>query len=266
VTLRRAAVVCLLSFAAAGEISVLAQRGPQRGSPSAPSTLPSPPALPGAPTSPNSPAAGNSTRSRRSSRLFAAQDLGLLEGPDRDQWQKPEQIMDALLIADGSVVAELGAAGGWFAVRLARRVGPNGIVYAEDIQPDMIDRIGRSVKRENLPWMRPVLGTANDPRLPAGIDAVVIVGSFAEMELPPTNPVQLLKKTAESLKPDGRIGIVDFNAGGGGPGPAPEQRVDPQTAINAATAAGLRLIAREAVQPFQYLLVFGKGLAPRPTP
>ena len=174
--------------------------------------------------------------------------------------------MDALRIADGSVVAELGAAGGWFAIRLARRVGPNGIVYAEDIQPEMIDRIGRRVKQENLPWVRPVLGTANDPRLPQGIDAVVIVETFAEMELPPTNPVLLLKKTAESLKPDGRIGIVDFNAGGGGPGPAPEQRVDPQTAINAATAAGLRLIAREAVQPFQYLLVFGKGPAALPTP
>ena len=60
--------------------------------------------------------------------LFAPKDLGLLEGPDRDLWQMPDQIMDALGIADGSMVADIGAGGGWFTIRLARRVGPNGIV------------------------------------------------------------------------------------------------------------------------------------------
>ena len=63
---------------------------------------------------------------RSTARLFPPEDLGLLEGPDRDAWQRPDQIMDALRIGDGSVVADLGAGGGWFTVRLARRVGPNG--------------------------------------------------------------------------------------------------------------------------------------------
>src|SRR5512143_186121 len=71
--------------------------------------------------------------------LFPPQDLGLLEGPDRDAWQKPDRIMDALGIADGSAVADLGAGGGWFTIRLARRVGPNGLVYAEDIQTQMLE-------------------------------------------------------------------------------------------------------------------------------
>ena len=61
--------------------------------------------------------------------------------PDRDAWQKPDLIMDALRIGDGSVVADVGAGGGWFTVRLARRVGPNGKVYAEDIQPEMLAAI-----------------------------------------------------------------------------------------------------------------------------
>ena len=61
--------------------------------------------------------------------LFPPQDLGLIQAPDREQWQKPDQIMDALAIAEGSIVADLGAGGGWFTVRLARRVGPNGLVY-----------------------------------------------------------------------------------------------------------------------------------------
>ena len=76
---------------------------------------------------------GAQTRPRHG-RLFAPHDLGLLEGPDRDLWQMPGPIMDALGIAEGSVVADLGAGGGWFTIRLARRVGPNGLVYAEDIR------------------------------------------------------------------------------------------------------------------------------------
>src|SRR5262245_24999795 len=70
--------------------------------------------------------------------LFSPEDLGMLESPDRVEWQQPERIMDALQIADGSKVADVGAGGGWFTVQLARRVGPNGKVYAEDIQPQML--------------------------------------------------------------------------------------------------------------------------------
>ena len=81
----------------------------------------------------------------------------MLEGPDRDAWQRPDQIMDTLLIAEGSVVADLGAGGGWFTMRLASRVGPNGTVYAEDVQPQMIEAItrrtgaGRAEERQDRP-------------------------------------------------------------------------------------------------------------------
>ena len=74
-------------------------------------------------------------------RLFPPQDLGLLEAPDRDEWQRPQQILDALGIAEASVVADVGAGSGWFTVRLARRVGPNGTVYAQDVQPEMLAAI-----------------------------------------------------------------------------------------------------------------------------
>lgn len=201
-------------------------------------------------------------------RLFAPQDLGLLEAPDREQWQKPDQIMDALLIAEGSSVADLGAGGGWFTIRLARRVGPNGLVYAEDIQREMIEAIGRRVQREGLQNVQTVLGTATDPRLPSGIDAVLIVDVYNEME----DPVTVLRNVARSLKPQGRLGVVVFDAGGGGPGPAPEERVDPQSVVRDADAAGLQILAREPVPPFQLLLVFGRstshqsaGMAPAAT-
>ncbi len=126
----------------------------------------------------------------RHGRLFPPEDLGVLEGPDREAWQKPEQIMDALRIAERSVVADLGAGGGWFTVRLARRVGPNGVVYAEDIQPQMIEATTRRVQREGLHNVRAILGTPEDPRLPAGeLDAVLIVDTYHEM----AEPVTLLR-------------------------------------------------------------------------
>ena len=194
-------------------------------------------------------------------RLFPPQDLGLLEAPDREDWNQPARIMDALNIAEASIVADLGAGGGWFTVRLSRRVGPNGVVYAEDIQPQMIEAIGRRVQREGLTNVRRILGTPDDPRLPSGLDAALIVDAYHEME----DPITLLGHVGRGLKPQGRLGVVDFLPGGGGPGPDPAERVDPAVVIRAAEAAGLRLIAQETISPFMYLLVFGRADTPRPS-
>jgi predicted methyltransferase len=198
--------------------------------------------------------AGAQTRTRHG-KLFAPQDLGLLEGPDRDLWQLPDQIMDSLGIAEGSTVADIGAGGGWFTIRLARRVGANGIVYAEDIQPQMLESTMRRVKREGLGNVRPKLGTAEDPRLPVrSLDAVLVVDTYHELE----NPGALLRNIAASLKPQGRVGVVDFKRDGLGPGPALEDRVDPDEVVRDAEAAGLRLVRRETFLPYQFLLVFSR--------
>ena len=169
--------------------------------------------------------------------------------------------MDALGVAEGSVVAELGAAGGWFTLRLARRVGPNGLVYAEDIQPAMLEAINRRMQNENLSNVRTVLGTSSDPRLPGGIDAVLIADAFHEMMDAPADPtviVTLLGNVARSLKPQGRLGVVDWTPGSGGPGPSADQRVNPEAVIAAARSAGLRLVGRDEYPPFVYMVVFGK--------
>jgi predicted methyltransferase len=190
-------------------------------------------------------------------RLFPPQDLGLLEGPDRDKWQKPEQIMDALNIADGSIVADIGAGAGWFTIRLARRVGPNGIVYAQDIQRQMLEAIRRRVAKEGLQNVQTRLGEDSNPNLPDNsLDAVLVVDVYPEVE----ERVAFLRNLALSLKPHGRIGIVNYKPGNGGPGPAPPDegvRVDRLAVEADAEAAGLRVLARETL-PFQYLLVLGR--------
>src|SRR6187455_987574 len=173
--------------------------------------------------------------------LFPPQDLGLLEGPDRAAWQKPDQIMDALGIADGAKVADIGAGAGWFTMRLARRVGPNGVVYAQDIQPQMLAAVRRRVQREGLQNVSTVLGKGSAPNLPAGLlDAVLVVDAYPEVKVP--DRVTFLKNLALGLKPNGRIGIVNYKLGGGGPGPDdPGLRVPRASVERDVAAAGLKV-------------------------
>lgn len=163
--------------------------------------------------------------------------------------------MDAMAIADASVVADIGAGSGWFTVRLARRVGPQGIVYAEDVQKEMMNAISRRVGREGFNNVRPVLGLKADPRLPASsIDAVLMVDAYHEIE----DRVSMLSNLAKALKPQGRIGVVDFRLDGTGPGPDADERVSPDVVVKDAKEAGLRLLRQETFLPYQYFLIFGK--------
>jgi len=188
-------------------------------------------------------------------RLFPPEQLGLLEAAGRDEWQEPLRVMDSLAIADGDRVADIGAGGGWFTIRLAKRVGPNGVVYAEDIQPEMIESIRRRVAREGLKNVEPKLGTATDPQLPGGLNAVLMVDTYPQIP----EPVVLLQRIKQSLAPNGRLGIVDFKPdGAGGPGPDLEDRISPETIKQQAAAAGLKLLSHETFLKYQYLLVFGK--------
>ena len=198
-------------------------------------------------------APADARQSRGHGRLFPPQDLGLLEAPDRDQWQRPDRIMDVLGVADGSVVADIGAGSGWFTIRLARRVGPQGLVYAQDVQQEMLNAISRRVQREGLNNVRPVLGRGADPNLPAArLDAALVVDAFHEIE----DRVTMLSNIAGALKPQGRIGVVDFRLEGSGPGPAPEERVSREAVVADAGRAGLRLVREEEFLQFQYFLIF----------
>lgn len=196
------------------------------------------------------------TAPQRTGHLFPPENLGLLESPDRAAWQKPDQIMDALGVADGSKVADIGAGAGWFTIQLARRVGPNGLVYAQDVQRPMLEAIRRRVSREGLQNVQTVLGTGTNPNLPkAALDAILVVDVYPEVD----DRVTFLGNLSLALKPNGRIGVVNYKPGQGGPGPAPSEGVRVEsTAVEAdAHAAGLRVLARENL-PFQYLIVLGK--------
>jgi arsenite methyltransferase len=190
----------------------------------------------------------------RHGRLFPPIDLGLLERPDRALWQKPDQIMDAVNVADGSKVADIGAGAGWFTIRLAQRVGPTGLVYAQDVQSLMLDAIKRRVQREGLQNVETRRAHGNDPNLPSKtLDAILMVDAYQEVE----NRVVYLRNLADALKPSGRIGIVNWKPGRGGPGPDPNERVAQSIVEADAKAAGLRVLEHEDL-PYQYLLVLSR--------
>jgi predicted methyltransferase len=196
-------------------------------------------------------------------RLFPPEKLGELAPPDRDDWQQPDRIMDALGIAEGDRVADVAAGGGWFTIRLARRVGPNGHVYSEDIQPPMIASIDRAVAIYGFRWVTTILGKANDPMLPRDLHAILIVDLYSQLGDPVAVAhcalCELLKGVRAALAPNGRLGIVDFKTdGAGGPGPDIESRVEPELIIKDATSAGLTLQRHEKFLRYQYLLVFGR--------
>lgn len=188
-------------------------------------------------------------------RPLPSSEPGALEAPDRAAWQQPERVMDALNIADSSRVADVGAGGGWFTAYLARRVGPNGVVYAVDVQPAMIESIKRKMKMEGLTNVQTILGAPDDPRLQPGLHAALLVDTYAQLP----DPVTVLKRTAAALGPGGRIGVVDFkNDGAGGPGPPIADRVAPEVVIRDASLAGLTLSNQERFLRYQYMLVFTK--------
>jgi predicted methyltransferase len=140
-----------------------------------------------------------------------AGDLSIFEYPDRDKKLQVERVMDLLGIQQGKSVADIGAGSGWFSVRAARRVGPQGVVYAEDINARAIDFIGTRAGKERLGNVKTVLGTPDDPKLVAGsVDAVLLLKVYHEI----AHPTEVMKRVRAALRPGGKVGIIDRDGNG----------------------------------------------------
>jgi SAM-dependent methyltransferase len=138
-------------------------------------------------------------------------DLSIFEYPDRDKKLQIDRVMDLLGITPGKNVADIGAGSGWFTVRASRRVGPTGSVIAEDINPLVVEYIGKRVLKENLTNVRTVLGGPDDPRLPSGsVDAVLLLKVYHEI----AHPVPTMKVLQKALRPGAKVGIIDRNGNG----------------------------------------------------
>jgi ubiquinone/menaquinone biosynthesis C-methylase UbiE len=140
-----------------------------------------------------------------------AGDLSIFEEPGRDGKLQIDRVMDLLKIHHGSVVADIGAGGGWFSVRAARRVAPDGYVIAEEINPKAVDAIRTRAGKEQLGNVRTLLGTPDDPRLePNSVDAALMLKVYHEI----AHPELVLAVLRQAMKPGARFGIIDRNGTG----------------------------------------------------
>ena len=179
-------------------------------------------------------------------------DLNVFEDPARDQKLQVNRVMDTLDLHAGSSVADIGAGGGWFSVRAARRVAPSGKVIAEDINPTYIDSIRQRAIRENLPNIEPLLGTPDDPKLtPNSIDAALMLKVYHEI----AHPQLLLANLRAAMRPNARFGIIDRNGTGADHG------LDEKILRAEVEAAGFKQVARydfTKADGQDYFLIFEK--------
>lgn len=160
-------------------------------------------------------------------------DLSIFEEPNRDKLLQTERVLDTLHLHAGSAVADIGAGGGWFTVRAARRVGPGGRVYAEDINQHAVDTVRERAQHEQLPQIAPVLGTPDDPRLlPESLDAAVMLRVYHEVAHPPL----LLAKVRQALRDGGRLGIIDH------PGTGADHGINAEVVRAEVERAGFRYV------------------------
>jgi len=178
---------------------------------------------------------------------------GVFDDPARDAWQKPDEVVRALEIRPGALVADVGAGTGYFARPLSGAVGPRGTVLAVDVEPKLVIHLRARAEREELANVVPVLGSPDHPRLPAGrVDLVLLVDTFHHVD----DRVEYARRLRASLAPGGRVAIVDWQKREIPVGPPLDHRLAREQVVEEMTAAGYDLIAEPDLLPYQYLLVF----------
>jgi cyclopropane fatty-acyl-phospholipid synthase-like methyltransferase len=175
--------------------------------------------------------------------------------PERVETEKPEELLDVLGIKKGDVVADIGAGPGFFSLRAAQHVGPSGKVFAVDVQPEMIDGLRRMAQKSGLENIVPILGSPDDPKLPANsVDAVLVIIAYHEF----SHPAEMMHHIYTAMKPDARMLIVEYKA------EDPNSRVSGAHKMRAAdilreiSGDGFKLDKAVDMIPTQHVFIFKK--------
>jgi ubiquinone/menaquinone biosynthesis C-methylase UbiE/uncharacterized membrane protein YphA (DoxX/SURF4 family) len=183
--------------------------------------------------------------------------LARLEDPERAAWQKPDEVVAALGLAEGAVACDLGTGPGVFAIRLARAVGEAGRVHAIDVEPRMLELLARRAKEAGVTNVQAHLAAEGEIALPPEpCDLVLVVNAFHHFA-----SAGALRRLAGALKPGGRIANVDFHDGELPVGPPPEHRLSRAAFLALAREAGLELAEEKSFLPYQYFLLLRRAPA-----
>jgi SAM-dependent methyltransferase len=200
---------------------------------------------------PAGPAAAQAPHSHQHSFHGAENWARVFDDPERDATQKPHEVIQALALKPDAIVADIGSGTGYFAVRLAHFV-PKGRVYGADIEPDMVKYLAERAQRDKLDNLTSIAAAPDDPRLPEKVDLALMVDVYHHIG----DRSAYLKKLRGSLKPGGRVAIIDFRLDSP-VGPPKSARLAPKRVKDEMTGAGYALLGEHAFLPNQYFLVFG---------
>ena len=176
-----------------------------------------------------------------------------LDRAERVQEENPEAALDALKLAPGSTVADVGAGSGYITVKMASRVGPTGVVYANDIQPQMLSLLRQRLDREKISNVRLVLGTLDDPKLPPSeIDLILMVDVYHEF----SQPQGMLRRMRDALKPGGRLVLLEYRKEDPTIPIRPDHKMSVAEAKMEVEAEGFTLSNVDERLPWQHILVF----------
>lgn len=182
--------------------------------------------------------------------------IRVFDDPKRDAWQKPHEVIAALGLKDGHFVADLGAGTGYFMTHLAAAVGASGALYAVEVEPNLVAHLRLRAEQAGLRQVVPVLASKDHPRLPPGsLDAVVIVDTFHHLD----HRGDYLHQLAGTLKPLGRVAVIDWRMGELPEGPPPDHKLPPEQVVREFTAAGFELMESPEFLPYQYFLIFRRN-------
>jgi ubiquinone/menaquinone biosynthesis C-methylase UbiE len=176
-----------------------------------------------------------------------------LDRAEREDEEDPARALRVIRVQPGSVVADIGAGSGYYTVRLARAVGSKGRVYANDIQPGMLDILRRRLARERIMNVELVLGSPNDPRLPRdSLDLALMVDVYHEF----SEPQVMLRQIRDALKPAGRLVLLEYRAEDRSVPILPEHKMTVAQAKLEVEAEGFTLATVNEDLPWQHILIF----------
>jgi ubiquinone/menaquinone biosynthesis C-methylase UbiE len=176
-----------------------------------------------------------------------------LDRSERVTEEEPDIALQAIKLVKGSTVADVGAGSGYMTVKMARRVGPTGKVYANDIQPEMLSLLRQRLAKEKIANVETVLGTVDDPKLPAGaVDLILMVDVYHEF----SEPQKMLRRMHEALKPGGRLVLLEYRKEDPAIPIRPEHKMSVAEAKLEVEAEGYKLSKVDEVLPRQHILIF----------
>lgn len=179
--------------------------------------------------------------------------MAALDDPARDAWQKPAEVIAALAIPDGAVIADIGAGSGYFTFRFIPHLGARGRVYAIDVSPDMISAISQRMMSVRPGALAPILGRPDDPYLAtSSTDIVFICDTWHHIP----DRVAYAGKLKNALAPGGRVAIIDFHARDLPVGPPASMKMAREDVVREFAAAGFVLSKEHTFLPHQYFLEF----------